>query len=317
MQNQTQTPFSEFNLENEYKSYNCSFLNQKRKLEGKNIKNDTKPFYELNEGHPININEFLKSNNLSEKNESKNNNIEYLKDNLDYKLKLQKKENEEELKGEDRKESTKKSSFNSEEKKSPFGRITHKEKKEGKAGKHTKDSDDNKIRKIKSFFWKSLYNYLNECLKDGEELLKLDIMICKDLKKDFNEKLFNQTLKDLFMNTDISDKYRHKDQKGNEILIKKIYSENEETDVINILNLTYVEAFDWFRNKVKYGHEIDPTNRKKVEGFQDIEAFIYKIYDQEKEKGESEENIISYIHDIIDLCINFEKWFSNKIGRNR
>ena len=240
-----------------------------------------------------------------------------MEDNLDYKLKLKNKENEEELKGEDKKESTKKSSFNSEEKKSPFGRITHKEKKEGKTGKHTKDSDDNKIRKIKSFFWKSLYKYLNECLKDGEELLKLDIMVCKDLKKEFNEKLFNQTLKDLFMNTNISDKYRHKDQKGNEILIKKIYSENEETDVINILNLTYMEAFDWFRNKVKYGHEIDPSNRKKVEGFQDIEAFIYKIYDQEKKKGESEENIISYIHDIIDLCINFEKWFSNKIGRNR
>ena len=54
-----------------------------------------------------------------------------------------------------------------------------------------------------------------------------------------------------------------------------------------------------------------------MEGFQDIEAFIYKIYDQEKKKGESEENIKKYIHDIINLCINFEKWFSNKIGRNR
>ena len=320
MQNQIQAPFSEFNLENECKSHNFSFLKQKRKFEGKKMKNDIKPFNELNERHSININEFLKSNDLSEKNESKKNAIEYLKDNLNHKFKLHKKEvkqKEEEIKGEDRKESTKKSSFNSEEKKSPFGRITHKEKKEGKIGKHTKNSDDNKIRKIKSFFWKSLYNYLNECLKDGEELLKLDIMVCKDLKKDFNEKLFNQTLKELFMNTNISDKYRHKNQKENEILIKKIYSENEETGVINILNLTYGEAFDWFRNKVKYGYEIDPNNRKKVEGFQDIEAFIYKIYDQEKKKGESEENIISYIHDIIDLCINFENWFSNKIGRNR
>ena len=160
MQNQTQTPFSEFNLENECKSHNFSFLKQKRKFEGKKMKNDIKPFNELNERHSININEFLKSNDLSEKNESKKNAKEFLKDNLDYKLKLKlkKKENEEELNREDRKESTKKSSSNSEEKKSPFGRITHKEKKEGKTGKHTKDSDDNKIRKIKSFFGKAFIN---------------------------------------------------------------------------------------------------------------------------------------------------------------
>ena len=320
IQNQIQTSLSEFSLENDCKSNNFSLLKQKRKFEGKEIKNDIKSLYELNEGHSININEFLKSNDLAWKKEGKKNVIEYLKENLDYKLKLEKIEeekNKEELKEEDGKESIKKSLSNLEEKKSPFGRKTHKEKKEGKTGKHTKDSDDNKIRKIKSFFWKSLYKYLNECLKDGEELLKLDVMVSKDLKKDFNEKLFNQKLKDLFMKINISDKYRHKDQKGNEILIKKIYSENEETDVINILNLTYREAFDYFRNKVKYGYEIDPRNRKKVEGFQDIEAFIYKIYEQEKEKGESEENIKNYIHDIINLCINFENWFSNKIGRNR
>lgn len=318
--NQIQMPFSELYLENEFKTNNYSLLQKKKKFEQTEIKNDTKSFYELNRWNPMSINELFKPNDLTDKKEEKKNTIDYLKKNLNYKSKLGKiveEKNEEEGKKEKGKESTKISISNSEEKKSHFGRKSIKEKEEGKIGKHTKNSDDNKIRKIKSFFGKSIHKYLNECLKEGEELLKLEIMVSKDLKKDYNEKLFNQTLKDLFMNTNISDKYKHKNQKGNEILIKKIYSENEETDVINILNLTYREAFDWFRNKVKYGYEIDPKNKKKVEGFQDIEAFIYKIYEQEKKKGESEEEINEYISDIINLCINFEKWFGDKIGRNR
>jgi hypothetical protein len=310
--NQFQAPFSEFNFENEYKNINLSLLKNKRNFERKESKNKAKSFYDLKEGHSKHINELLKPDDLMESKEEKKDTIKYLKENLDYNLKLK------EIVEEKNVETSPKMSLSHSEEKNPrFGRKTHKEKKEGKIGKHTKNSEDNIIRKIKSFFVKSIHKYLSECLKEGEELLKLDIMVSKDLKKDFNMKLFNQKLKDLFMSTNISDKYRHKNEKGNEILIKKIYSENEEIHVINILNLTFGEAFDLFRYKVKYGYEIDPKNRKKVEGFQDIEAFIYKIYDQEKKKGESEENIKKYIHDIINLSINFEKWFSNKIGRNR
>ena len=205
---------------------------------------------------------------------------------------------------------------------SKFGRKTQKEKDKGEKGNHTRDSEDNKIRKIKSFFGKSLYLFIKNSFKEKTDLLKLEIGINNDLKKDFNQKLFNTTLKDIYMKSNISEKYIHKDQNFNENLIKKIYTENKEIEVIKILNLTYGEAFDIFRRKIKKNEYINPNLEKKIEGtnildnnkFNDIENLIKKIYKDEKNKND---NIEEYINDIINLCLNYEEWFSRKMGRNR
>ena len=205
---------------------------------------------------------------------------------------------------------------------SKYGRKTKEEKNNGINGNHTRYSDDNIIRKIKTFFGKSLHKFINQNLKN-ENFKKLEIAINKDLKKDFNLKLFKMTIKEIYSKSNISDKYRYEEQNKNENLIKEIYSKNEETSVIKILNLTYLEAFEIFRRNIKENQNISPYLQKKIEGtdildnkkFEDILSLFEKII-KEEEKNKNG-NIEQYINDVKHLCLNFEKWFENKVGRER
>lgn len=211
------------------------------------------------------------------------------------------------------------------EEKSQCGRKTDEEKRNGKKGIHTKDSEDNKIRKIKSFFGKSLYKFIKNSFKEDTDLLKLTIKVNKSLKKDYNERLFKKKLRNLFIETKISDKYKLKNVTTNEQLIKKVYNERKDTAVIRILNLTYMDAFNIFRRKLKKNSKLNPELKKKIEGtqfldnnkFNDVETFFNKIYKQELQKGENIEDINEYIKNIKNLILNFEDWFAYKVGRNR
>ena len=207
------------------------------------------------------------------------------------------------------------------EKNTQYGRKKQEDKDKGKNGDHNRDSEDNKMRKIKSYFGKNLYIFIRDSFKDKYEFLKLEIAINKNLKKDYNEKLFKMKIKDIYLNFKISDKYVHYAEDINQKLIKKIYEEKKEKAVIKILDLTYIEAFDIFRRKIM-GKDINPELKNKINGtgfldtkkFKDFDCFIEKIREEEKNKnGDIEE----YINDIKSLCLNFEEWFRNKIGRNR
>jgi hypothetical protein len=208
------------------------------------------------------------------------------------------------------------------EKNTQYGRKKQEDKDKGKNGDHNRDSEDNKMRKIKSFFGKNLYIFLRDSFSDKKGFLKLEISINKNLKKDFNEDLFNMKIKDIYFNYQISDKYVHYDRDINKKLIDKIYKEQKETAVIKILNLTYIEAFDIFRRKIM-GKDIKPELKSKINGtgfldnkkFKDFDCFIGKI--RQEEKKNSNGDIEEYINDIKRLCIHFEDWFGQKIGRNR
>ena len=203
-----------------------------------------------------------------------------------------------------------------------YGRKKQEDKDKGKNGDHNRDSEDNKMRKIKSFFGKHLYIFIRESFKDKYEFLKLEISINKNLKKNFNENLFKMKIKDIYSNYKISDKYVHYDKDTNTKLINKIYQEQKETAVMKILNLTYIEAFDIFRRKI-IGKDISPSLKNKIKGtnfldtnkFKDFNCLIEKI--REEEKKNSNGDIEEYINDIKRLCIHFEGWFGQKIGRTR
>lgn len=210
------------------------------------------------------------------------------------------------------------------DKNTQYGRKKQEDKDMGKNGDHNRDSEDNKIRKIKSFFGKNLYLFINASFsKTKDEFLKLEISINKNLKKDFNEDLFKKKIKDIYKYSEISDKYLHFDKSKNIKLIDKIYKEQEEPALIKILNLTYIEAFDIFRRKIKEEKDIKPELKKKIEGtgfldntkFKDFDCFIGKI--REEEKKHNNGDLEEYINDIKRLCINFEGWFGQKVGRKR
>ena len=199
-----------------------------------------------------------------------------------------------------------------------YGRKKQKEKDQGNNGLHTRDSEDNKIRKIKSYFGKGIYFFINRSFKKKKDnFLKLEISINRRLEKKFNEELFKMKLKDIYFKYKISEKYIHFDKDANQKLINEIYEEQEETEVIKILDLTYLEAFKIFRRKIK---DIEPELKNKIDGtdilnnkkFKDFDCFIEKIREEEKNNnGDIEE----YINDIKHLCLYFEEWFGKKVGR--
>ena len=211
------------------------------------------------------------------------------------------------------------------EEKSTCGRKKDEDKKNGHKGAHTKDSPDNIIRKIKSFFGKSLYHFIKRSFIQEEDLLKLVIDVNRNLKKDYNEQLFKTKLRDLFMDSDISVKYKLKNVKSNAELINKVYNEKKEEAVMKILDLTYIEAFNIFRRKLTPNQQIILDLKRKIEGtnfldvtqFCDVEVFLNKIIQEERNKGEKDEDINAYLNVVIKLIQNFENWFEQKVGRNR
>ena len=213
--------------------------------------------------------------------------------------------------------------YNYEKKKSAQGR---KKKEEKDKGNHTKFSEDNIMRKIKSYFLTLSYNLLNESLNDKNmEFLKLDSFVNENLKKEYNEDLLNKTMKDLYYESKISSKYRKQAKMyadKNKLLIDKIYYDKEKLQTIKILDLTYRDLFNVFRKNI-----LDINNDLKMkikdipllesEQYNNIYLFFNEIYKQEKNKKEPKENIDIYIHNVKDLCMNYESWFKNKKGRNR
>jgi len=184
------------------------------------------------------------------------------------------------------------------EKKTNYGRKC---KESNEKGSHDKFSEDNIMRKIKS----NLLNYGHQRLNDSfinKKLcfLKLSSEINENLKKDYNEKLMKTILKELYETSPISTKYRRQKKDNfhhNKQLIEKIYEEQEETAVINRLNITYLDLLNEFKNLY-------------------LENFLNEIREDEKGKM-PEEKIEVYIEKIKKLCINYESWFLNKNGRNR
>lgn len=227
-------------------------------------------------------------------------------------------ENEEEKEIED----TIKLKSNSKNNSRKCGRKTKIEKINGNKGKHTKRNEDNIICKIKSYFGKHLHLFIKKSFIKETDLLKLEVDINKNLKKDYNLKLFNRTLKNIYMESKISQHYSIKKVETNEALIEKISNENKEIEVIKILNLTYIEAFQIFRRNLipiteELKRQIEGTNILNKELFNNVEKFLENIRLQENNKEENEEEFEQYINDIKNLIIGLEEWFNAKTGRDR
>jgi len=194
-------------------------------------------------------------------------------------------------------------------------------------GLHTKDSQDNMFRKIKSFFVGSFHNYLNSIIEDPElKLTKIDFYICKELKKEFNESLFEATLRLIYMTVNLSDKYSSlikTEPDKNRKIIERIFNENKEFEAIKILNLSFDEVYQIFISRYS---PISPELRKKIEGtniliskeFWKLDEFLDCIkekFENEKNKKKNQENIDEYISKVKKLCLELKEWLKTKNGR--
>jgi len=160
--------------------------------------------------------------------------------------------------------------------------------------KHDKFKDDNIIRKIKTFIFKYILIKLNESLEFTKyKFYPLNAALRKNIKKDFNLKLLDRTIFDLYNTEDLNKTYRNGND-SNKILIKKILDENIEKKTIDILNMKFRDVLNHIREK-------------------DLENFLEKI--KEKEKKNKGKPIDLYMENVAHLLKDFEKWFERKNGR--
>ena len=159
------------------------------------------------------------------------------------------------------------------------------------------------MRKIKTFNAKYILEILNNNLIDKKhKFYPLDAKLNENLKKDFNEKLLETKIYELFENFEMNKKTK-RDENTNKILISKIFQEKIETKVIAILNMTYKDILDLIREK-------DSENK-------DSENFLGKIRKKEtKNNKNSTENVEFYMQEIKSLLYQYEDWFGFKLGRN-
>ena len=71
----------------------------------------------------------------------------------------------------------------------------------------------------------------------------MDSCLNEKLKKDFNIDLMERTIMDILLNFPLNNKYK-KDIDSNKKLINKILEENREIQVINILNMKYIDIIN-------------------------------------------------------------------------
>ena len=161
--------------------------------------------------------------------------------------------------------------------------------------KHNKYSEDNTIQKIKTNIMEyKIYRRLNNSLKNKRyKFYRLHKALNENLKKSFNQKLLNTTIRDLFYYINISDKCRTLiDPLSNRKLIGEIEGEKEETETLKILNMTY--------------HDIINKVRKE-----ELDDFLNYIKNREKKNEDNDE----YMKSLKELLNNFKKWFDDKEGR--
>ena len=166
-------------------------------------------------------------------------------------------------------------------------------------GNHTKFTDDNMMRKIKCHFFNDINARLNNSLQDKKEaFLKLDNLINENLKKDFNMELMTKTIKEIYQNSKISNKYKNRKNDSNKELVDKIYTENKEKETIKILDTTYIELFS----------ELMQNN---------IDKFCNEIINKEEKNGLPHEQSSTFLEKMKVLCMNYKDWFEKKRGRER
>ena len=288
--NELSNPFLCSHNENEdYEVDNENYYLNKKTNRDENIKYENKT-----SSKDKNNNIFIIKKNLNEKEEIKNIKDKKIKDNINLK-----------------------DNRNKISKLYNFGR---KNKESGETGKHNKSCEDNIINKIKTNFFS---DYIRNIIKENSINKDIDLKKLRtkefmaDLSKQNNERLFNMKIKDILCEQPISTKYSTFDNFENKLIIEKIYEEKKEINVIKILELTFEELLIIYRSKLKDPKDMEKLEeiKGKIEGldllsnenkYNDFAYLINKL-----EKNHEEE----YIEKIKILCLGYENWFNERIGR--
>ena len=159
---------------------------------------------------------------------------------------------------------------------------------------HSKNKEDNKMRKIRTHLIRYIVLLLNDSLKDKSyKFHKIDKLVLENLKIEYNLKLNQRTLLDIFSKEKICERYKNY---SNEYLIKKLLKEQIEKDTLNLLKLKFIEMINIIKKEY-------------------LDEFLDTIKQKENERKNS--NIEEYMESLREIFLRYEDWFKNKKGRNR
>ena len=164
---------------------------------------------------------------------------------------------------------------------------------------HTKYRSDNMMRKIKTYFMNFVNNYLNESLTfSHKSFLKINKKVSENLRKDFNTSLMQMTIKEIYEQHSINEKYSDykRGRNINQALIKEIFTRNKDIETIKILNSKYIDLIIVLRTKF-------------------LDKFSSELIEKEIKLGEKKDDAVMYVNELKDLLINYEDWFEKKAGR--
>ncbi len=164
---------------------------------------------------------------------------------------------------------------------------------------HTKYRSDNMMRKIKTYFMNFVHNYLNESLTFSHKtFLKINKKVSENLRKDFNMSLMQMTIKEIYEQHSINEKYSDykKGRNINQALIQEIFEKNKDAETIKILNSKYIDLIIVLRTKF-------------------LDKFSSDLIEKEIKLGENKDDSLMYVNELKDLLINYEEWFEKKSGR--
>lgn len=205
---------------------------------------------------------------------------------------------------------------NKENKKSNLGR---KKKGDNTQRKHNKFMFDNKTKKVKRLYKDALLEFINtkiwasnfsfycdEKEYKGKEvkLLNINDEQIVDTTIVFNRNLFKKTIKD-FLKVEISKEYNNYPHYFNDKIITEIYNSEKGANIRNILDMTFLEGFKYYRmDKDVYTNPKYSCLKGLENSFLNLENLLKK-YEQE------------YINEIKELIKTLEIIYQQKIPRKQ
>ena len=326
------------NINNEAISLNCDILQENNRIEQPNFNNDTSnSHYNTVNGRPVMTTNELMTNKLQEMFKNPDIDIDKIS-NMQF-IRIKK-----------RRRKKKEIDFEREKEKENKVEGTKVQKKRGRLKKkvilennlnanHSKDSDDNIIKKINAFLIKSVRNWLNNCFlnenmtdfeteksrKRNKKRLFMKLnpsIISTQTKKESIMQILDTKFKDIFSSGQISIKYKNYQGNINKVLINQIYEEKTQIFLIFILEMTFLQALNYFNGQIK-DEQISSFFKKNYKFSDDlIDKFINnfdkigKLHDNIKKKWDKDnEDLKNYLVKINVLSLNYKESFMKKYKR--
>lgn len=145
---------------------------------------------------------------------------------------------------------------------------------------HTHNSEDNIIKRIKTAMMTYVYERLNKSLKSINRRFHKPIKkINENLKKDYNIRLMNMTIREIYEENFLQKIYDEKIRfsKINSSLIQKIFDNNKDIETMKILNTKYIDLLNELDTKEYICKRIEKKARKSVKEIDELKIYMNNV----------------------------------------